>query len=1072
MVHGTVRSFFQLLGAIGVTVLVLLAWFGYRLSEGPLSLSLLGPYIEDALSSPDKGFTVHQDRTILAWSRDTRTIEIRVENVRALSRDQGVIAEVPEIVVAFSGPALIQGRIVPRRLLLRRPVIRLLRDFDGEISVGLGAAEETGEKSTAAFEEPLQALLEPPGAETPGGQLQRVEVEGADISVDDRVLKVRWHAPKADIRLNRDLRGIVAHARIDLDLAGEQARFDAEGLYVNAGRTVEATLSFGGIRPTVLADLVPQLAPLSGLHLPTGGSVAMRYALGRGLSDVHFDLVGGEGVIDASSSLGISIPVQSVALKGALTDHLNHVTLEEGRIDLGGPLVTLSAEAANLSGATDLRAQARIDDLPLDLLKGLWPPEVAPNPRSWILANLSDGRIRTGSVQLAAHRPAGKGWGDLTIDRIGGELRPEGISVQYLAPMPVIRHVDAVATFDADAFTIDVSGGEVSGLRLGGGKVVLSGLSAPDQFADIVVTVNGAVADVLRLIDSKPLEWARALGVQPSRIKGEQTTTLALRFPLLNRLSFDQVAVHASAQTTRFGLPEVALGLDLTEGQFSVDVDASGLDVVGRGQIGGIASDIKWHENFTKGGIRSRYQVSAVLGDADRRTVGLDASPFQPPFLAGPVPVDLSVTLSDGQKGDVEVKASLTDAAMSLPGLNWDKPAATAGQASILLRLAGGHITEMPKLQVGTANGLDMQAQGAFDAGQLRRLTFGRAKWGRTDARGSITINPGNQGLGIEIGGASFDAREIISGEPSDHATDKAKPVPDTPKKRDHSRRDDLLPLAIQGKFGRVWVSDEGALHTMTATLVRDHRDWRQVRLDGLLEGDQPLHVDLAPAGADRRSLKMTSGDAGQVLKSFDIYDNVVHGRLQVDAAYDDAKPSQPLSGQISVSDFQLVRAPALARLLTVASLTGIVDVLQGSGIPFSSLESPFTLADGVLTLRDVRASGTSLGITAKGQVDLDNDVLALEGTIVPIYTLNSVLGRLPVLGDLFTTEKGGGVFAMNYSMNGPSKDPSVTVNPLSALTPGMLRRLFNIFDNGSETEVRPHEKPADPPSAPPLPRN
>jgi len=72
-------------------------------------------------------------------------------------------------------------------------------------------------------------------------------------------------------------------------------------------------------------------------------------------------------------------------------------------------------------------------------------------------------------------------------------------------------------------------------------------------------------------------------------------------------------------------------------------------------------------------------------------------------------------------------------------------------------------------------------------------------------------------------------------------------------------------------------------------------------------------------------------------------------------------------------------------------------------------------------------------------------------------------LGNIPVLGWLVTGgDKGGGLVAFNYSMRGPSQDPNVVVNPLSALTPGFLRKLFNIFDDGSETEAR------RPPSSPP----
>ncbi len=1059
MVHGTVRSLFQLLGAIGMSILVLAAWFGYRLSEGPLNLSLLSPYIEDALSAPGVGFAVKLEKTVLAWNRATRSVEIRAENVRALSGDQGVIAAVPELLISLSAPSLMRGHIAPRRLSFRHPAIRLRRDAQGQIQFGMGDPAETGDKSSPAILEAFHALLEPPGGDGPSGQLQRIEVDGGDLMVEDEVLGTQWHAPRADLRFNRDQRGITGHARIDLQLAGEQARFDADGLYSSAEQAVQATLSFGGIRPTLLASLAPALQPLAGLHLPTGGSVALRYSLDRGLRDIRFDLVGGEGVIDASQTLGVSWPVRSVAFKGTLGDGLNTLDVDELRLDLGGPLVSLSGKIADIAGASTVEAEARVDDLPVDALKGLWPPDVAPNPRTWILANLSHGRVRLATAKLTAHRSAGQGFENLSIDHLGGEVFPEDMTVQYLRPMPVVQNVSASASFDADTFTIDVHGGDVSGLKIAEGKVILGGLSAPDQFADITLKITGAVGDVLRLIDNKPLSWAQALGVQPAKVKGDGVTSLALRFPLLENLTFDQMKVRAQAQASHFGLPDVALGLDMTEGNLAVDVDPQGLDVSGKALLGGIPADIRWRENFSRASpVRSRYQVSAVLSDADRKTVGLDAAPFQPPFVSGPIPVDLTAVLTASGRGDVEIQANLTDAALQLPGLNWDKPPAVGGHASALLRLADGRLSEMPRFSLGSTNGLDVLGSGSFESGQLRKLVLGKAKFGRTDVRASVTLRPG-EAPAFDISGSSFDAREIVSGEPSDHRTDRASLAPK--QHREAAKPDDLLPLAIQAKFAQVWVSDDGMVRNVAATMTRDHRDWRQMRIDGTVGTAEPLHLEIQPSDGNRRSLRVSSGDAGAVLKSFDIFENLLGGRLAVEANYDDADPQQPLKGVVTIADFQLVKAPALARLLTVAALTGIVDLLQGSGIPFATLEAPFTLTNGVLALDEARASGTALGLTAKGQVDLDRDVLALEGTVVPIYALNSVLGKIPLVGSLFAGEKGGGVFAMNYAMNGPAKDPTVIVNPLSALTPGVFRRLFDIFDNGSETEVRPKDKAA-----------
>lgn len=201
----------------------------------------------------------------------------------------------------------------------------------------------------------------------------------------------------------------------------------------------------------------------------------------------------------------------------------------------------------------------------------------------------------------------------------------------------------------------------------------------------------------------------------------------------------------------------------------------------------------------------------------------------------------------------------------------------------------------------------------------------------------------------------------------------------------------------------------------------------------------------MTPSG-DRRLVTVTSPDGGGVLKAFGLFDNMVGGEMTVRAAIENRSPASPVSGKLVVADYQIVKAPLLARLLSVAALTGIGDLLRGEGISFSNLDMPFLLAEGKFEIQEMRAHGTALGITANGAVDRDRDTLALEGTIVPIYAFNSMFSNVPVLGQILSPERGGGVFAATYSMTGPIDEPEVVVNPLAALAPGVLRNLFNIL--------------------------
>jgi hypothetical protein len=126
-------------------------------------------------------------------------------------------------------------------------------------------------------------------------------------------------------------------------------------------------------------------------------------------------------------------------------------------------------------------------------------------------------------------------------------------------------------------------------------------------------------------------------------------------------------------------------------------------------------------------------------------------------------------------------------------------------------------------------------------------------------------------------------------------------------------------------------------------------------------------------------------------------------------------------------------------------TLYGLVEALSGPGLSFARLVAPFTLTPETLALADARAFSASLGLTAKGRLDRRRRRLAVEGTIVPAYIFNSLLGNIPLLGRLFSPEAGGGVFAATFQLQGPIDDPQVRVNPLAALTPGFLRGLFGL---------------------------
>jgi hypothetical protein len=147
--------------------------------------------------------------------------------------------------------------------------------------------------------------------------------------------------------------------------------------------------------------------------------------------------------------------------------------------------------------------------------------------------------------------------------------------------------------------------------------------------------------------------------------------------------------------------------------------------------------------------------------------------------------------------------------------------------------------------------------------------------------------------------------------------------------------------------------------------------------------------------------------------------------------------------GRLVIEDFKIVDQPFFARLLSAGSFTGLDDLLRGEGITFTRLEQTINGRGPLLTFSDGRAAGPSIGLTMQGTYQRDAEKLDVNGTIVPLYGLNSIFEDVPLVSDILGSRDGEGIFAVTYGVKGEVDELRVAVNPISMLTPGFLRKIF-----------------------------
>ena len=200
------------------------------------------------------------------------------------------------------------------------------------------------------------------------------------------------------------------------------------------------------------------------------------------------------------------------------------------------------------------------------------------------------------------------------------------------------------------------------------------------------------------------------------------------------------------------------------------------------------------------------------------------------------------------------------------------------------------------------------------------------------------------------------------------------------------------------------------------------------------------LKADYTPRMNKEFYLEIDSNDAGATMKVLRIYDDMEGGNLKIEARRNKEKT---LVGHAKIRNFNIHNTPLVAKFLTVASFSGMLDLLMGDGIAFSHLDAPFEYRNKQLMLKKAKAFGNVLGVTANGTYDRYYEDLDIRGQVAPAYSLNMILGRIPIVGNLLAG-KDGTIFAADYNISGDVDDAEIDINPLSALSPNSLKETIS----------------------------
>ena len=1029
----------KILAVLFAGLVVLFALAAWRLSSGPISIGFLGPYLEDSFSSPNSDYTITFSDTILSWEGWDRSLDILAVEMKVFNSDGQEVAHLPRVSIGLSALSLLSGDLNPTNIEILAPDIRLARNKSGHIVFDSGNPKELEEgvlSNGSDFSYLMEQFIS--DRKTEGsrlGGLDSVAIRNADISLEDHQEGLKWRVPKADFVFELGSEEATGKANFYIETIDKLINIDTN-IDININEElIKLEIGFEDFVPLNVKNLVEFFPTLSNIDGSFSGKVYTETNFNGDFKiPLIFDIEGYSGIIDMPSFIPTPRPFEYLRIKGQADIDNSTLNINDFFVDSGGPTFSFNGNITETKKGYGIIGDLSIIDMPFDELYKYWPDTLLVKTRTWVLKNVSEGIMTrfTSSISLEPGQFPLNLENQYIKDAVTAEFEFENISVNYLKPMPLVKGVNGNGKANMHTMFIEMREGSVDGVKTKYAQANfwdLTGESKPH--ASMTIQTESSIQDAIKLINSGPLTINDKVNISLENLNGEINTNFTLGFPVDYGISVKDVNLNALAQARSVSADNfLSKGYNLSNGDFEIQFSDNKLRLEGVGAINDVPIDIEWSEKFTSNGSSAQnYIFKTILDTEGRESLGFNLSSH----LNGPVKMDVSVSRNVDKAYQAIATIDLSSSELKIPEIYWKKEYGDG--AAIKMIIDFGIESKEVNISELEFNAKDLYALGnlklGFDENNkfiLDQAEFARVLYGDNDL--SFNVDNKIHSLPIiKITGESLDLRPFL-----DDFLDEDK--------------DKISDFILDININRLITRSNQQLTAVRGSLESISNKLKAGRIYAVLPSGHDMTLMLDSQGQKRR-IKILSEDAGAFARAFDIFDDVIGGKLFIWAIIHDDQSPPKVSGEVNVSNYRIINTPLLAQILNIASLTGIVELLQGDGIAFGTLVVPFEKNKNILTLKRARALGTSLGVHADGNVNLKSDIADIEGTIAPAYVINSFISNIPIIGEVLAGGKGEGLFAATYTIRGSLDAPTIIVNPLAALTPGFLRNIFSVFEEG-----------------------
>jgi hypothetical protein len=957
-----------------------------------------------------------------------------------------------------------------------------------------------------------------------GAYLREIGLRAATVVIDNGARKSIWRVPELDIDLDhrRSRSSIAGRAKID-SLAGPWTVNFRTYEHENSN-ALQLAVSVQGLVPRGLARALPQLVWLEGLDVPVwgdarldlsrageilsgtigidaapgkvllpwlaatplhidGGHLAISYSrearrfevapsvLVWGDSRVQFtgnvvhavqgpdgpgwsfDIRSAGGWIGAEPPLLQRLPIDDWSVRGHYSPERDRVALSQVLLRAGGGEVTAEGDLTDMTSSMRARLDGKIGAMPASVFKTLWPAALAPKTRDWVVRRLVRGWVQGGTFQLAPSPDrSGPGWTAGTSPNRGSlTLEAANLAFAILDNLPPLEAPRALVRLDENTFEMSVPDATIAASD--GRRLTLKGSFSVDMHEPlprtgrVVLRGQGPLAAALELLDREPFQFAHKNGIALAGIDGKVDAQLSLSMPLGQPLEPRDVKIEGKTRISEARLGQALGHYDIHGANVAIDMTPTAVEARGEMLIKGVVAKASWQHIYAAPADKQPpMRITMMLDSSYRNQLGLDIDDL----VQGDIGIDVAISRDARGERQVHLRADLLNAEVLLESVAWRKP---KGRASVfefdVVKGTGAHPIELQNVKLVGENAA---IEGWMAVGADNKVKEFHFPHFSLNVVTSLDVNGKVRPDGIwdvTAKGPTYDGRDLFRAffdvaHLADRST-KVRPGLD-------------LTATVETVAGY----SDTTLRNVKMTLQKRLNKLTMLDVRGVLEGGKPFAAVLRPEPSQPRRLLAEAMDAGLFFKLVGFYPNAVGGVMTLEVNLD-GQGAAERTGTLWARDFLVLGDPIISEVLQNADGTpsGTRKTVVREQFEFQILRVPFSVGHGQFVLHDSAIRGLFVSAHMRGKVDFRQGTLNIGGTYVPMSGLMSAPAEIPIFGPLFTGPRGEGIFGITFAIQGSVARPQVIVNPLSLITPGIFREIFQMAPE--DPRVIPRERPPPP---------